>query len=481
MGRRGNALHLVAVNRAASALGLMPGLGLADARAMYPDLATADEDPAADRALLEAIADDMERWTPLVALDPPDGLLLDISGCAHLFGGELAMASAIRRRLRAAGPQARLALAATVGCAHALARHGKELVAARGREEGLLRPLPVAALRLERDQVIRLVEAGLETVADLLDRPRAPLAARHGASLMMRLDQALGHVDEPISPRLPVPEHMTERRLAEPISLETHVLEAIGQLGDSLGQGLEAAGRGATRIEASLFRVDGVLRRIRVGSSRPLRRGTEMRRLFADRLIAASDEWEAGFGFDLIRLAAIETAPLRPRQPGLDGTAAVAADIAFAGLIDHLAARLGPGRIRRLGGRDTHVPEGAMVLPPFGPPAPPALPPPDHDSAVPARPYRLLDRPEPIEAIAEVPDGPPRRFRWRGAWHLVIRAEGPERIAPEWWRAVGGDMPPTRDYFRVETEAGLRLWLFRAGLYGRETDRPDWHLHGVFL
>ena len=448
---------------------------------MYPELATVDEDPAADRALLEAIADDMERWTPLVALDPPDGLLLDISGCAHLFGGEAAMAGAIRRRLRAAGLEARLALAATVGCAHGLARHGKELVAARGREEALLRPLPVAALRLAPDQITRLTEAGLETVADLLDRPRAPLAARHGASLMLRLDQALGRVDEPISPRLPVAEHMTERRLAEPISLEDHVLDALGQMGDSLGRGLEAAGRGATRIEASLFRVDGVLRRIRVGSSRPLRQGAEMRRLFADRLIAASDEWEAGFGFDLIRLAAVETALLRPRQPGLDGTAAVAADIAFAGLVDHLAARLGPGRIRRLGGRDTHVPEGAMVLPPLGTDPPPTLPPPDQDSAVPARPYRLLDRPEPIEALAEVPDGPPRRFRWRGAWHLVTRAEGPERIAPEWWRAGGGDMPPTRDYFRVETEAGLRLWLFRAGLYGRETERPEWHLHGFFL
>lgn len=472
---------ILALDRAAAALGLVAGMGLADARAMFPDLASADEDPAADRALLEAIADDMERWTPLVALAPPDGLLLDISGCAHLFGGEVAMAAAVRRRLHAAGISARLALAATVGCAHALARWGRELVAAPGREEALLRPLPVAALRLEPDLAVRLGEAGLERIGDLIERPRAPLAARHGASLMRRLDQALGRLDEPITPRLPVPEHMTERRLAEPIMLEAHVLDVIAQLGDALGRGLEAAGRGATRLEAGLFRVDGHVRRIRVGASRPLLKGAEMRRLFADRLVAASSEWEAGFGFDLIRLAAVESALLRPRQPGLDGTAAEAADLAFAGLVDHLAARLGPGRIRRLGGRDTHVPEGAMVLPPLGEAPPPPLPPPEHDSIQPSRPFRLLERPEPVEAIAEVPDGPPRRLRWRGAWHQVIRAEGPERIAPEWWRALGGEVPPTRDYFRVETEAGLRLWLFRAGLYGRETDRPDWHLHGIFL
>ncbi|PWR23801.1 Y-family DNA polymerase [Zavarzinia compransoris] len=479
VGKRGSALRLSAADAAARALGLAPGLALADAQAMYPALDIVPEDAAADRTLLEWLAEGMEAWTPLVALDPPDGLLLDITGCAHLFDGEVAMAAAIRRQLNARGIHARIAVAGTVGCASALARHGAEVAAARGRERALLAPLPLAALRLDDNRIRGLEEAGLETVADLLSRPRAPLAARYGAVLLHRLDQALGLVDEPISPRRPVPEYLVERRLLEPIGLESHILAALAALGDLLGGQLETAGLGAARIEASLFRVDGKVERLTVGASRPLVRGDEMRRLFADRLAALKDGVEAGFGFELIRLAAVETARRPPRQPGFDGAAALDAEQAFAGLVDHLTARLGAAQVRRLAPRDSHVPERAMALAGAGDRPPPA-PAPAQDSQIPARPFRLFERPEAIEALAEVPDGPPRRFRWRSAWHQVARAEGPERIATEWWQAADDGLP-TRDYFRIETEAGLRLWLFRAGLYGRETDRPSWHLHGVFL
>lgn len=460
-------------------MGLKPGLALADAQAMYPDLDVVPEDPAADLALLDHLAEGMEVWTPLVALDPPDGLLLDITGCAHLFGGEAAMAAAIRRRLTGRGLTARVAVAATIGCAWGLARHGAEIAAARGREEALLAPLPLAALRLGEDLLAGLADAGLETVTDLLSRPRAPLAARYGAGLMRRLDQALGLVDEPMSPRRPVPEYLVERRLLEPIGLEDHILTAIAALGDLLGRQLAEAGLGATRIEASLFRVDGQVRRLLVGASRPLSAGAEIRRLFADRLAALKEGLDAGFGFELIRLAAQETCRRPPRQPGFEGGARLQAEQAFAGLVDHLSARLGAGQLHRLAPLDSHMPERAVAAVDAGS-RPGAVPAPGQDSQVPARPFRLLERPEAVEALAEVPDGPPRRFRWRGAWHQVTRAEGPERIATEWWQAADDGLP-TRDYFRIETEAGLRLWLFRAGLYGRETDRPSWHLHGFFL
>ncbi|RJF87372.1 DNA polymerase Y family protein [Oleomonas cavernae] len=473
----GAARRVAAMNDAAARLGLRPFLGLADAQAMYPGLAILPHDPAADAALLAAVADWCEGFTPLVALDAPDGLLLDITGCAHLFGGEAALRDGLLRRLVAQGFRARAAIASTVGCAWAMARHGRQAIVAPGEEAAVLAPLPLVALRLAPETVAALATAGLKTVGDLMARPRAPLAARYGEGLIRRLDQALGRQDEPISPRRPVPEHMAERRFAEPISLEAHVLQVIAALGDRLGHGLEAEGLGARKLEASLFRVDGAVRRIVVGTSLPLRRGEAMQRLFIDRLAGAGEDWDAGFGFDLIRLAALETAPLAPRQAGLDARDHKAA---FAALLDHLAARLGPAQVQRLEPRDTHIPERAMALvPALDQNTPRPAFPLEQDSLAPPRPLRLLDRPEAIEALAVVPDGPPSSFRWRRVSYQVARAEGPERIAMEWWRPGGQDLP-TRDYFRVETAEGLRLWLFRAGLYDREPGQPAWYLHGFF-
>lgn len=463
------------MNDAAARLGLRPWLGLADAQAMFPALETLPHDPAADAALLGTVADWCESFTPLVGLDAPDGLFLDITGCAHLFGGEAALRKDLLRRLVRQGLRARAAIAATAGCAWAMARHGRQMIVPPGDEAAVLAPLPLAALRLADDAVGALATAGLKSVGDVMARPRAPLAARHGEGLVRCLDQALGRVDEPVSPRRPVPVYLAERRFAEPISLEAHVLDVLAALGDGLGQDMERAGVGARRLEASLFRVDGVVRRIVVGSSLPLRRGATMCRLFTDRLAGAGEDWDAGFGFDMIRLAALETATVVPAQTGLDSRDHGAA---FAALLDHLAARLGAGQVQRLAPRDTHVPERAMALVPATA-AVSDMPLPEQDSLAPARPLRLLDRPEAIEALAEVPDGPPLGFRWRHAAYQVARAEGPERIAMEWWRPGGQDLP-TRDYFRVETADGLRLWLFRAGLFDREQGQPVWYLHGFF-
>jgi protein ImuB len=243
---------------------------------------------------------------------------------------------------------------------------------------------------------------------------------------------------------------------------------------------MERHGDGARRLQAALFRADGKVQRIEVGTGEPLRDPARMLRLFNDRLAVLADDCDPGFGFDVIRLSAIATVRLDPAQTGLGGSNEAAE---LAHLIDRFSARFGATRVQRLVTTDTHIPEyatravtaqtardlrakpGAEIAP--------------QDSLQPLRPIRLFERPEPItEPVAEVPDGPPVRFRWRQMLHEIVHAEGPERIAMEWWRNKTGEVL-TRDYFRVQSRAGVRLWLYRQGLYGADTE-PRWFVHGLF-
>ncbi|MEA2880715.1 MAG: protein ImuB [Hyphomicrobiales bacterium] len=520
------ALRLSAVNDAAAALGLRAGMALADARAMYPKIAVADADERADFALLEAVADWCDRYTPLAGLDPPDGLMLDVTGCAHLFGGEAALAADLVRRLGAQGYQARVAVADTVGCAWAVARfspslpppeRGKSIreadrvgVIPSGDERDVLSPLPLAALRLPSETIEALSQVGLKRIADVLDRPRAPLAARFGAEFVRRIDQALGRDDEPIAPRLPIPAAIAEQRFADPIALERDVLGTIEKLAEKLGALLERRGEGARLLQAALFRTDGKVFRIEVGTSEPLREAARIRHLFADRLGVIGDEFDPGFGFDMLRLAALMTERHEPAQTGLAGPDHTQE---LAHLIDRLGARFGLRRVTRLVAQDTHIPEFAMMAvgaaatcpgrgavrsnalqtrdpgflelkqpgsrisgaPFHGAPHPGHT---EQDSNAPTRPIRLFARPEPVEAVAEVPDGPPVQFTWRRMRHVVAHAEGPERIAMEWWRNAAG-AALTRDYFRVESREGVRVWLFHE--WPTDPQRQvRWFVHGVF-
>jgi protein ImuB len=244
---------------------------------------------------------------------------------------------------------------------------------------------------------------------------------------------------------------------------------------------LEKQGQGARRLELLFFRADGATRRIGIETARPLREPKTILRLFRDKLEALADPLDPGFGFDVIRLTAPLVEQETTHEPDFDGRNDLAADL--AALIEQLGVKLTPYRITRLLPQDTHMPERATlsIAAQNGNAALKA----DWDiwqnsDAATARPIRLLDPPEPIEVISEVPDGPPIRLRWRRVFHVVVQAEGPERIAPEWWRAAGQALPMTRDYYRVENEHGLRFWIFRAGLYGRETDAPRWFMHGLF-
>jgi protein ImuB len=478
-----SALRICAFNDAAAARGLKMWMPLADARAIYPSLWVENADPQADRTLLEAIADWCDRYTPLVGFDPPDGLILDVSGCAHLFGGEGSLRDDILRQLTRQGLRAEIGVADTVGCAWAAARYGETPLVPKGTTRDILLPLPLAALRLDGEIVSALARAGLKCVADVVDRPRAPLAARFGEEFLRRLDQALGCEDESIKPRLPLPSYVAERRFPDPIAREEDVLSTIGQLAHELSRLLERHGKGARLLQVALFRADGKVHRLEAGTGEPLRDPSRITRLFIERLVTVGDKCDPGFGYDIVRLSALVCERLDPAQGGL---ARQDDQAELAHLVDRLSARFGTRRLTRLIPRDTHIPEHAVpAIPAQTARGSFAADPVEQDSLAPVRPVRLFNRPEAIEeAIAEVPDGPPARFRWRHMMHEVIAAEGPERIAMEWWRDAQGHAL-TRDYFRVESKEGIRVWLYREGLYGREMLhdlewRPSWYVHGLF-
>jgi protein ImuB len=482
-GKCGNLDLLVAVDAAAERLGLTAGLALAQARAMHPALTAMPEDQAADARLLDALADWCQRYTPLLAADPPDGILLDIGGCAHLFGGEEKLRDDLLARMTGFGFTARAAIAASIGAASAAARFGEAAITPTDDERDLLAPLPLAALRLSSDTVAALARVGLKRIGDILDLPRAPLAARFGAELLRMLDRALGREYEPLTPRLPVAPYIAEKNFHEPIAREEDVLATVERLATRLKAALAVRGDGARRLELALFRTDGVVKRIAAGTSRPVRDPQAIRALFVERIAALGDEIDPGFGFDLARLSVIIAEPCPDEQIGLGGHEDQAE---LDRLVDRLSARLGRRRVSRLVAHDSHIPELAVAALPAQAMARAEL---GWEAFrrfrvqadLSPRPLRFLARPEPIKDVfALVPDGPPVRFRWRRALHEVIAVEGPERIEGAWWSEEGGR---ARDYFHVEDKAGLRFWLFRAGLYrdmARDLPRPRWFLHGMY-
>jgi protein ImuB len=484
-GKRGNLDFIVALDGKAERLGLYQGLAMAQARAMHPAIVAVEEEPRAAAKLLDTLADWCLRYTPLVACDGYDGLLLDITGCAHLYGGEAALSADLAARLKRAGLAQRIAVAGTIGAAYAAARYGKPGIHENGDERALLAAMPMAALRIEAGVSAALARVGLKLIGDIIDLPRAPLAARFGAELLRQLDRALGHEEEPLTPRLPVAPYIAEQRFAEPIAREEDVLAVTEQLAARLEAMLERRGDGARKLELILFRTDGALRWLSAGTSRPLRDPAEIRALFVERLAALNDDLDPGFGFDMARLSVVAAEACIDEQIGLNDSDT---GPALSRLIDHLSARLGGARVRRLIAQDSHIPELAAVS------LPAQIKSEDNgwaafrryrgEQGIGPRPLRLLPKPEPIKAIAEVPDGPPQRFWWRNALHEVVAAEGPERIERVWWTDQGGK---ARDYFRVEDKSGLRFWLFRAGLY-RDLSKddwdagrfPQWFMHGAF-
>jgi protein ImuB len=322
---------------------------------------------------------------------------------------------------------------------------------------------------------------GLKQVGDLLAAPRAPLARRFGAQQLLRLDQAIGLIEEPISPRRPIAQLSAERRLAEPVQAEEDILQLARQLAETLKPGLEARGIGGRSFELLLFRVDGAVFRIAAGASQPLREPSRIASLFTERFGAIHDDLDVGYGFEIIRLNVLQHAPFDAMQGDFVGEDRQEGSL--AAFVDRVAARLGPDCLQGFELRQSHIPERAVrPLPAMAILASKRSTGREdagHGFFRGERPLRLFRMPERVETIAaEVPDGPPRQFRWRRVMHRVSRAEGPERLSAEWWLE---ERPgPARDYFQIEDEEGHRFWLFRKGLYGQTETPPDWYMHGVF-
>lgn len=463
---------IAAADGAARTQGLHPGMSVAQAAATVPDLAVADADPEGDGRALADLAAWCLHLSPLTAPDPPNGIWIDVTGCAHLHGGERNMLDTLVGRLAAAGLASRAGLADTPGAAHAVARHGADpvTVVAPGAQADAVALLPMRALRIPDETADSLRRLGIDLVGQLFAAPRGPLARRFGDTLLLRLDQALGRAAEPIRPVLPPGMISVRRAFAAPIATAEAFAAVILALVEDACAALEARGAGARTLDLMFERVDGSAQIVRIGTARPVRDPMHLARLLDERI----ETVDPGFGVEAMRLVLPLIEPLAPvqRTSGLDGPGETA-DI--AALVDRLSNRLGAGRVYRVAPVDSDVPERAVAA------IPPLTPLDGRGWTTPwPRPARLLPRPEPVEAMGLLPDLPPRWFTWRRVRHRVVRADGPERIAGEWWRR-SSERAAVRDYWVVEDEDGCRFWLFRRGDgLDPATGGLSWFLHGFF-
>lgn len=466
--REGQRRVLAAVDRSAWAMGLRPGQPAAGAQARVQNLILVEAAPEADRAALVELATWCLRYAPLVEIDEPDGIWLDIEGAAHLLGGEGALIADTVRRCGRAGLTVQAALAGTKGAAAALARHDHGRIARPGGERAALGPLPVGSLRIDPGIESGLHLLGIERIGDLGNYPRSQLALRFGAGLLARLDSVFGDVAEPLTALVPVAIPQVRLAFAEPIGVLAGLEAALGRLAPGLCAELARRGVGLRLVDAVFRRVDGRPIAIRVGTAAPSRDPAHLTRLLQERL----PHVDPGFGIDEVLLSAPRVEPLRERQTVADSLAGDGDDReALAPLVDRLGIRLGPDRIFRAAPVESRVPERSVRRVPALSPLlrgswPVALP----------RPSRIVDPPESVTAIALVPDDPPSVFFWRRTRYVVRAADGPERIRGEWWRAES-EVASLRDYYRVEDIHGHRFWLFRDALMA---ENPRWWMHGRF-
>jgi len=477
------------VNAAASIAGLAPGMALATARSLSPDLVVRRADFRADRAFHDRLIRWAGRYSPLVARDSSDGILIDITGCDHLLGGEGNLLQDMADRLNRLGISHRIALADTRLAARAIARSGETaegpILVPPGEQRAALAPLPVYALEIDPVLVSDLSKVGLKRIGDLTAMPRASLARRYGLSVCARLDRALGDEPDSINASKPPTPYRVRLRFPDAISTPDDIARALDRLMQRLTERLEAEQQGARKLVLETFRVDGNTHRLTVGTATPSRRAAHLTRLFNEKLPGI----DPGFGIEMMVLSAPVTEVSLPVQQSAEtGTDRKDSSSGLSDLVDRLAARLGPERVLNLRPVNSHLPDRATRF--------------SHASENPRRavewighlqaclgprPLRLLDRPEPVTPLTCPPPGHAlRSFRWRGRRLTVARALGPERISPEWWciEPVGGGNAWTgpRDYYAVEEGTGTRLWMFSEGqtAKGSAITAPRWFVHGLF-
>ena len=454
---------------------------MADARAKVGRLQVFPHDRTADKAALQQLVLWATRYTPAVSPwdqdNGADGFFLDITGAVRRFGGEQALLADLSCRLQHFGLPARLAVASTAGAAWALSRfHSSAMVVVPpGQEARHLAALPIEGLRLATDAATILRRLGFKRIGSLIDKPRAPFGTRFPDGLLQRLDQALGHLPEPLAFVVPPPAYQALRRLLEPIVTQTAIVAITTKLMQDLIPGLVRDGVGARCLRLALHRVDGEVINVDLGLTAPTRCPEHVARLIDLKLERIVESIDAGFGFETLGLTATLVECVEPKQTEIVSASANEDAERSAVLIDRLRQRLGPKRVRHLEPVASHLPEKAQAERAPLAHEPPLWPIPD---AAQPRPILLLSRAESAEVVALVPEGPPKRFSWRGRVHGVAHSQGPERIAGEWW--THRRPRPTRDYYLVETTSGHRFWLYREGICGRETMTPAWFVHGLF-
>jgi protein ImuB len=470
-GTHGPIIH--AVTQAAAERGACAGARLTDARALDPSLIAVPADPGGDFTAMQRLARWATRWSPLIEVDGADSLRLDVAGVDHLFGGEAGLAEDVRKRLAALGVSCRLVIAPTAAAAWALSHYGSAPIIICGKDTGAkLADLPVAALRLSLEATRTLERLGLKTIGTLAGIERRSLARRFrdADNPVDALDRALGRKPEPLTA---MPADRPPRallKLEEPATHPEAGFQALERLIPDLVRQLQRRHLGARRLALIGFRVDGSTAAASVATAIPSREPKHLRRLLSDKAAALNPE----FGFDAFALEASWAESLSAAQESLVGERSQEHEVAR--LVDRLTVKLGPDKVRRPQPHESHLPERASGWTPAvsslrGAKATLAM--------TAARPQRLLDRPEAIDVIYATPEGRPRRFVWRRAVHDIARVEGPERIAPEWWRERS--TARLRDYYRVEDSEGRRYWIYREGVIGDgRGGLPAWYIHGLF-
>lgn len=459
--RASNAEHLHCLNTAATAAGLHRGMALADARAVCPTLSTRPADPIREGRALDGLRRWANRYGPHAAKDGSDGLIIDVSGVPHLFGGEEELRADVEARLERAGVASKSAIAEARGAAWALARRGGGVIP-EGALLASLGPLPVAMLRIEPEIAEGLVRLGLHKIADLASVPRAPLARRFGPELLRRLDQALGTQAEPVAAEADAPHFGVRMTLPEPIGLTADVMGVLDRLLGRLCDKLSAAQMGARAVRLELQRVDRSAAVVDVGLARAMRDPVRISALFRKSV----EEVDSGFGIDGVRVSATQTEPLAPEQIG---NARARQEDELSDLISRLGNRLGFDAVQRFLPASSRIPERSFLTVA----AAYAEPEPFPKRRRPRRPITLF----PAEPLTQVSGSPPARFGWRRMVFTTLRAHGPERITPEWWFDDPAWRSGVRDYWRVETHEGPRLWLFRTP----QSASRNWYAQGVFL
>jgi protein ImuB len=456
-----------AVNELALVRGIEPGMVVADARAIFPSIEVLDDDAALSEKLLKSIANWCIRYTDIVSIDSQEGIIMDVTGCAHLWGGEIKYLRDIHSRLKNKGYDVRISIADSIGAAWAIAHYGSDsTIVEKGKQMEALLPLPPSALRLEPNIVDRLHKLGLHNIRRFIRMPRPALRRRFGQELILRLDQALGYEEEPIIPVQPIEAWRDRLPCLEPIVTATGIEIALRLLLDSICQKMKLEGMGFRNALFTCFRTDGKTEKIEIGTHRATQNAKHLYKLFEDKISLIEPEP----GIELFVMEALKSEKISPLQEKLWDAVCGLEDAGLSELMDRLANRFGENPIKRFLPSEHYLPEKSFK---------------ESESLSEStgtawlidrpRPLQILSKPERIEVTAPVPDYPPMLFRYEGKLHKVKKSDGPERIEQEWWIQDG----PLRDYYSVEDEEGQRYWLFRSGHY-QENEKPRWFIHGFF-